>query len=314
MLDYKKLSSTLLFIFGGSGDLNYRKLTPALYNLFLDNAMPDKFGIVGIARTEYTDADYKKHLKEGIDQFSRAKDNNGKWKEFSKNISYLKMDVADESHYKNLADIAKAKEKEAGEHLNIIFYMAVAPQLVPIIVKQLGKLEICHDTKCTRIIVEKPFGHDLETAKELNVPMVALSQLSRSVEQRGGDKRPVLSDLRESGAIEQDADIVSFIYRPEYYGFMEDEAGQSNQGVGEIIIAKHRNGALDSVRLRFIGEFARFENFNSFTDDADFSGGSNSLTGKSDFEKTNVTIKSKMSSFDDDGSDFDNAFNEEVPF
>ncbi len=153
-----------------------------------------------------------------------------------------------------------------------------------------------------------------EIAKELNVPMVALSQLSRSVEQRGGDKRPVLSDLRESGAIEQDADIVSFIYRPEYYGFMEDEAGQSNQGVGEIIIAKHRNGALDSVRLRFIGEFARFENFNSFTDDADFSGGSNSLTGKSDFEKTNVTIKSKMSSFDDDGSDFDNAFNEEVPF
>jgi glucose-6-phosphate 1-dehydrogenase len=168
MLDYKKLSSTLLFIFGGSGDLNYRKLTPALYNLFLDNAMPDKFGIVGIARTDYTDADYKKHLKEGIDQFSRAKDNNGKWKEFSKNISYLKMDVADESHYKNLADIAKAKEKEAGEHLNIIFYMAVAPQLVPIIVKQLGKLEICHDTKCTRIIVEKPFGHDLQSAKEMN--------------------------------------------------------------------------------------------------------------------------------------------------
>lgn len=153
-----------------------------------------------------------------------------------------------------------------------------------------------------------------EIAKELNVPMIALSQLSRSVEQRGGDKRPVLSDLRESGAIEQDADIVSFIYRPEYYGFLEDESGQSNQGVGEIIIAKHRNGALDSVRLRFIGEFARFENFNSFVDDSDFSGGSNSLTAKSDFEQHNVTIKSKMSSFDDDGSDFDNSFNDEVPF
>jgi len=155
-----------------------------------------------------------------------------------------------------------------------------------------------------------------EIAKELNVPMVALSQLSRSVEQRGGDKRPVLSDLRESGAIEQDADIVSFIYRPEYYGFLEDEQGNSNQGVGEIIIAKHRNGALDSVRLRFIGEFARFENFNSFIDDAQFTGGSNSLTANSGFESgNNVTIKSKMSSFDEEtGSDFDKSYNGDVPF
>jgi glucose-6-phosphate 1-dehydrogenase len=64
MLDYKKLSPTLVFIFGGSGDLNYRKLNPALYNLFLDNAMPDKFGIVGLARSKYSDKDYKKHLKE----------------------------------------------------------------------------------------------------------------------------------------------------------------------------------------------------------------------------------------------------------
>jgi replicative DNA helicase len=153
-----------------------------------------------------------------------------------------------------------------------------------------------------------------EIAKELNVPVVALSQLSRSVEQRGGDKRPVLSDLRESGAIEQDADIVSFIYRPEYYGFMEDEAGQSNQGVGEIIIAKHRNGSLDSVRLRFIGEFARFENFNSFADDSNFSAGSNSLTAQSNFEQKNQTIKSKMSSFDSDGSDFDANIEGDVPF
>jgi len=153
-----------------------------------------------------------------------------------------------------------------------------------------------------------------EIAKELNIPMVALSQLSRSVEQRGGDKRPVLSDLRESGAIEQDADIVSFIYRPEYYGLLEDESGQSNQGVGEIIVAKHRNGALDSVRLRFIGEFARFENFNSFIDDSNFSGGSNSLSEKSSFEQNNMTIKSKMSSFNDDGANFDKDMSEDVPF
>ncbi len=97
-------------------------------------------------------------------------------------------------------------------------------------------------------------------AKELDVPIIALSQLSRAVETRGGAKRPQLSDLRESGAIEQDADIVSFIYRPEYYQILEDEEGNSLKGVGEIIIAKHRNGALGTVKLRFVDQFAKFTN------------------------------------------------------
>ncbi|MDX1665929.1 MAG: replicative DNA helicase [Saprospiraceae bacterium] len=95
-------------------------------------------------------------------------------------------------------------------------------------------------------------------AKDLEIPVIALSQLSRAVEVRGGTKRPQLSDLRESGAIEQDADIVSFIYRPEYYQIMEDEEGQSLKGIAEIIIAKHRNGALDTIKLRFTDRFARF--------------------------------------------------------
>lgn len=94
-------------------------------------------------------------------------------------------------------------------------------------------------------------------AKELDIPIIALSQLSRAVETRGGDKRPMLSDLRESGAIEQDADIVCFLYRPEYYKIFEDEHG-STMGVGEVIVAKHRNGAVDTVRLRFIPELAKF--------------------------------------------------------
>lgn len=95
-------------------------------------------------------------------------------------------------------------------------------------------------------------------AKELNVPVIALSQLSRAVETRGGDKRPMLSDLRESGSIEQDADMVMFLYRPEYYGIMESEEGMPLQGVGEVIIAKHRNGGLDTVQLKFIGKYTRF--------------------------------------------------------
>jgi glucose-6-phosphate 1-dehydrogenase len=168
MLDYKKLSPTILFIFGGSGDLNYRKLNPALYNLFLDNAMPDNFSIVGLARTKYSDTEYKAHLKEGIENFSRKKDTNGNWKEFSKHISYMQQDVNDEGHYQQIAEFAKQKEAEWKTHPTIIFYMAVAPQLVPVIVKNLGKLDICHDTKCTRIVVEKPFGHDLKSAVEMN--------------------------------------------------------------------------------------------------------------------------------------------------
>lgn len=95
-------------------------------------------------------------------------------------------------------------------------------------------------------------------AKELNVPVIALSQLSRAVETRGGDKRPQLSDLRESGSIEQDADMVMFLYRPEYYGITEDENGMPTQGTGEVIIAKHRNGSLENVQLKFIGKYTKF--------------------------------------------------------
>ncbi|MEI6816624.1 MAG: replicative DNA helicase [Bacteroidota bacterium] len=97
-------------------------------------------------------------------------------------------------------------------------------------------------------------------AKELDVPIIALSQLSRNVESRGGNKRPQLSDLRESGAIEQDADMVMFIYRPEYYNITQDEDGNSTLGTAELIISKHRNGALSDVHLRFIDRLAKFDN------------------------------------------------------
>ena len=98
-------------------------------------------------------------------------------------------------------------------------------------------------------------------AKELNIPILALSQLNRGVENReGSDKRPQLSDLRESGAIEQDADMVLFIHRPEYYKIYQDEAGHDLRGKAEIIIAKHRNGAVGNILLSFRGEYARFQN------------------------------------------------------
>lgn len=100
-------------------------------------------------------------------------------------------------------------------------------------------------------------------AKELNVPVIALSQLSRSVETRGGTKRPILSDLRESGSIEQDADIVSFLYRPEYYGITEDDEGRNTEGMVEYIIAKHRNGETGTILLRFQARHTKFVDYDT---------------------------------------------------
>ena len=139
-------------------------------------------------------------------------------------------------------------------------------------------------------------------AKELNIPIIALSQLSRAVETRGGSKKPILSDLRESGAIEQDADMVCFIYRPEYYKIHEDEQGHSTEGLAEFIIAKHRNGALDDVPLRFVDKFAKFMDYET----VDFDHGSD-LRPSAAFDnppQNVVTLPSRMNDDEDD----------EVPF
>ncbi|MEP2024433.1 MAG: replicative DNA helicase [Reichenbachiella sp.] len=133
-------------------------------------------------------------------------------------------------------------------------------------------------------------------AKELNVPVIALSQLSRAVETRGGDKRPQLSDLRESGSIEQDADMVMFLYRPEYYDITEDEDGLPTAGTGEVIIAKHRNGSLENVKLKFIGRFTKFADLDGSIMGGDYSGGgfpSAGIPAEFDSSPNTVTFPSK---------------------
>lgn len=133
-------------------------------------------------------------------------------------------------------------------------------------------------------------------AKELNIPIIALSQLNRGVENRqGGAQRPQLSDLRESGSIEQDADMVCFIHRPEYYKIYEDEKGNDLRGLAEIIIAKHRSGSVGDVRLRFRGEFVRFQNLD---EDSSIS---------STIQPIGSTISSRMNN---DSAPSDNQFNE----
>ncbi len=149
-------------------------------------------------------------------------------------------------------------------------------------------------------------------AKELNVPVIALSQLSRAVETRGGDKRPMLSDLRESGSIEQDADMVMFLYRPEYYGITQDENGMPTQGVGEVIIAKHRNGSLENVALKFIGKYTKFTDLDFAAAGGATYGNSFPTSGTSEFESGGaMTFQSKANS---DTPNLPSSGGEEAPF
>ena len=148
-------------------------------------------------------------------------------------------------------------------------------------------------------------------AKELNVPVIALSQLSRAVETRGSSKRPLLSDLRESGAIEQDADIVSFIYRPEYYKIEEwdDDEASSTQGQAEFIIAKHRNGGLENIRLKFLGHLGKFDNLEEFT------GGYDDLPSKMNHDDNPFLTKNLPSANEAFGSNLnDDDDDSDVPF
>jgi replicative DNA helicase len=151
-----------------------------------------------------------------------------------------------------------------------------------------------------------------QIAKELDMPVIALSQLSRAVETRGADKRPQLSDLRESGAIEQDADIVAFLYRPEYYGLETSNDGTPTAGLGMLLIAKHRNGSLADVKMHFRKELAKFsdweESYGSygggFNSD---SMGRSSISANTSFEQqapTTITMSSKLNSMEDDDEPF----------
>lgn len=144
-------------------------------------------------------------------------------------------------------------------------------------------------------------------AKELAVPVIALSQLSRAVETRGGSKRPLLSDLRESGAIEQDADIVSFIYRPEYYKIDEwdDEERTPTKDQAEFIVAKHRNGALDSIRMKFTPHLGKFDNLDDFDSPFEFHSKMNAAANDDTFKPdTFPTTNDAFGTHEDDDVPF----------
>jgi replicative DNA helicase len=132
-------------------------------------------------------------------------------------------------------------------------------------------------------------------AKELDIPIIALSQLNRQVDSRSGSKKPVLSDLRESGAIEQDADMVCFIYRPEYYQLEVDEDNVPTKNMAKFIIAKHRNGSLEDINLKFANHLARFSDWDMNSND-NFNEAYHTLSSNSNFdgEQPSIKVMSRM--------------------
>ncbi len=172
----KNTTPTLLFIFGGSGDLTNRKLIPALYNLYIDNYLPEKFFVIGVGRTSFSSQDeYRNKLLEGVQQFSRRKgEQNGEWKKFSENILYFEKDLLNDKTYAEIIGWINDKATEWKAKPTVIFYLAVAPQLAPGIAQKLADQKICYDPEHTRIVFEKPFGHDLKSANELNTLLTGL--------------------------------------------------------------------------------------------------------------------------------------------
>ncbi|WP_118951970.1 glucose-6-phosphate dehydrogenase [Taibaiella helva] len=164
-----KCEPVIFIIFGATGDLNQRKLAPALYNLYLDGWLPEHFAIIGTGRTEFSDEDFTAKLQEGIDQFSRSgKTKKAQWEAFSKHLSYQVADAKDTGSYKLFGERIAQLNAEWQVEANVICYLAVSPSFFETIATNIHKAGLADNRERTRIVLEKPFGHDLETAQSLN--------------------------------------------------------------------------------------------------------------------------------------------------
>ncbi len=165
---------TVFVIFGAGGDLAWRKLIPALYNLFLDQWLPEKFLILGQGHRHMSDEEFRGFLRQGVDQFSRrGKTEDEKWNLFSSHLSFLTSELDDPQAYAQLAKQLAAQDKEWNARAHRVFYLAVPPRLIGAVTRELARARLHLDRKRSRIVVEKPFGHDLASARELNLTITA---------------------------------------------------------------------------------------------------------------------------------------------
>jgi glucose-6-phosphate 1-dehydrogenase len=164
-----KKDATILVIFGCMGDLTWRKLAPAIYNLISGNQLSDRFTVIGLDIKDGGTDEFRSRIQSGVDEFCACgKVDTKVWDRLASNLTYLVGDFGDQSTYANLGKQLKDWESKWGEPANHIFYLATPPSIVETIVEGLGKARLAHDRQHSRIVVEKPFGHDLLSAVALN--------------------------------------------------------------------------------------------------------------------------------------------------
>ena len=167
--------STVLVIFGAGGDLAWRKLVPALYSLFIDHWLPDHFAIIGLDLKQLSDDEFRQHLRAGVDQFSRrGKSDDAAWKTFAAKLTFVSANFADPAAYSALAERLGKQDHDWGGTVTHIFYLATPPALMDPIAENLSQAGLAHDRAHARIVVEKPFGHDLASARALNQALTTI--------------------------------------------------------------------------------------------------------------------------------------------
>ena len=172
--------ATAVVILGASGDLTSRKLVPALYNLFLEKRLPEVCTVIGAGRSPMTSEEWRGALRQGVDTFSRrGKADDASWNAFAPALEYQQVDYSDPVSFAALAARLDAWDKQRGVKANRIFYLAVPPMLFESVTAQLGKAKLARDRKRARIVIEKPFGSDLESARKLNKSLMAVFEESQ---------------------------------------------------------------------------------------------------------------------------------------
>ncbi|WP_276481103.1 glucose-6-phosphate dehydrogenase [Paraflavitalea pollutisoli] len=180
MISGKKTTPTIIVIFGGSGDLSKRKLLPAFYNLFLDGWMPDTFAIIGLGLNDFNDQQYVDFIEDGLGQFSRkGKPSGPTWDDFKSRLHYIPANMNEEVTYSNLAAKINALDQQWNVRADRLFYLSIAPRFVEVVAVNLHKQGLASNPTTDRVVIEKPFGHNKESAMALNNLLTGLFQESQ---------------------------------------------------------------------------------------------------------------------------------------